>query len=121
MPVQHRGKCVLAQPPEQVCTNRRVQPTTATSKTDGDALVSNEPRLPDLVGLSAMFSQLWLLSCRASEHSVDEARGPRKAALAGFSIDPLGEFSEAARKEVRPLMIRVDAKEACPVRLDGRV
>jgi hypothetical protein len=88
---------------------------TAASKTYGDALVSNEPRLPDLVGLYSMISRMRVLSephtvaCAdkvvltiidtysAPNHSVGELRDLIKSAA---GIDPLREFSEAAREEV---------------------
>ena len=87
---------------------------SAASKTYGDALVSNEPRLPDLVGLYSMISQMRVLSESytvagaekvmhgiidtyfAPNHSIHELHDLAKA---NVSIDPLREFSEAAREE----------------------
>ena len=88
---------------------------TAASNAYGDALVSNEPRLPALVGLYSMISRMRVLSnphtvTRAekvvqsivdtyfsSNHTVQELRDLLNA---GVGIDPLREFSEAARQEV---------------------
>ena len=87
----------------------------AASKTYGDALVSSEPQLPDLVALYAMISRMRVLSrprtvaCAdkimltiidtyfSPNHSVRELRDLIKA---GAGIDPLKDFSEAAREEV---------------------
>lgn len=87
----------------------------AASKAYGDALVTNEPQLPDLVALYGMISRLRVLSAPrtvecadrimltiidtyfAPNHSVRELRDLIKA---GAGIDPLREFSEAARQEV---------------------
>ena len=88
---------------------------TAASKTYGEALVSSEPQLPELVALYAMISRMRVLSrprtvaCAdkimltiidtyfAPNRSVRELRDLIKA---GAGIDPLKEFSEAAREEV---------------------
>jgi hypothetical protein len=90
---------------------------TAASKTYGDALVSSEPQLPELVGLYAMISRMRVVSeprtvaCAdkimltiidtyfSPNHSVRELRDLIKDGAAG--IDPLREFSEAAREEGR--------------------
>jgi len=87
----------------------------AASKTYGDALVSSEPQLPELVALYAMISRMRVLSgprivaCAdkimltiidtyfSPNHSVRELRDLIKA---GAGIDPLKDFSEAAREEV---------------------
>ena len=87
----------------------------AASKTYGDALVSSEPQLPDLVALYAMISRMRILSTprivacadkimRATintyfspNHSVTELGDLIKT---GAGIDPLKDFSEAAREEV---------------------
>jgi hypothetical protein len=90
---------------------------TAASKTYGDALVTSEPQLPELVGLYSMISRMRVLSeprtvaCAdkimltiidtyfSPNRSVRELRDLIKVGAAG--IDPLREFSEAAREEVR--------------------
>ncbi len=87
----------------------------AAAKTYGDALVSSEPQLPELVALYAMISRMRVLSgprivaCAdrimltiidtyfSPNHSVRELRDLIKA---GAGIDPLKDFSEAAREEV---------------------
>jgi hypothetical protein len=90
--------------------------TTAASKTYGDALVSSEPQLPELVALYGMISRMRVVSrprivaCAdkimltiidtyfSPNHSVRELRDLIKA---GAGIDPLKDFSEAAREEAR--------------------
>jgi hypothetical protein len=89
---------------------------TAASKTYGDALMSSEPQLPELVELYAMISRMRVLSASRTvtcadrlmltiidtyfspNRSVRELRDLIKAEQG--SIDPLREFSEAAREEV---------------------
>jgi hypothetical protein len=89
---------------------------TAASKTYGDALVSSEPQLPELVALYGMISRMRVVSgprivaCAdkimltivdtyfSPNHSVRELRDLLKA---GAGIDPLRDFSEAAREEAR--------------------
>lgn len=88
----------------------------AASKTYGDALVSSEPKLPELVALYAMISRMRVVSVPRTvgcadkimlaiidtyfspNHSVRELRDLIKAGAGG--IDPLKDFSEAAREEV---------------------
>ena len=90
---------------------------TAASKTYGDALVSSDPKLPELVSLYSMISQMRVVSesrtvaCAdklmltiintyfSPNYSVRELGDLIKGGAAG--IDPLKEFSEAAREEVR--------------------
>lgn len=91
---------------------------TAASKTYGQAIVSNEPQLPDLVSLYGMISRMRILcSARtvASAESVmlttlDTFFKPNRTIQelhdtmrAAQGIDPLQEFSEAARDELRAL------------------
>jgi hypothetical protein len=89
---------------------------TAASKTYGDALVSSEPQLADFVALYSMISRMRVLSesrtvaCAdkimrtiidtyfSPNHSIRELTEMIKV---GTGIDPLKEFSEAARNEVR--------------------
>jgi hypothetical protein len=89
---------------------------TAASKTYGDALMNNEPQLSDLVALYSMISRMRVLSeprtitCAdkimqiiidtyfSPNHSVRELT---EMIRVGAGIDPLREFSEAARDEVR--------------------
>lgn len=88
----------------------------AASKTYGDALVSSEPQLPELVALYALMSRMRVLSAPRTvrcadkimltiidtyfspNRSVRELRDLIKAGAAG--IDPLREFGEAARDEL---------------------
>ena len=89
---------------------------TAASKAYGDALVSSEPHLPELVELYSMISRMRVL-CRprtvecadkimltiidtyfSPNRSVRELRDLIRADAVG--IDPLREFSEAAREEI---------------------
>jgi hypothetical protein len=90
---------------------------TAASEAYGDALVNSEPQLPELIGLYSMISRMRVLSAPrviacadkimltiidtyfSPNRSVRELRDLIKAGAAG--IDPLREFSEAAREEVR--------------------
>jgi hypothetical protein len=90
----------------------------AASKAYGDALVSSEPKLSDLVDLYSMISRMRVVSSQRTvacadkimltiidtyfspNHSVRELRDLIKA---GAGIDPLREFSEAARDEARLL------------------
>jgi hypothetical protein len=90
---------------------------SAASKTYGGALVSSEPQLPELVELYSLISRMRVLSSSrtidradkvmltivdtyfAPNHTVRELRELIKSGAAG--IDPLREFSEAARDEVR--------------------
>lgn len=85
------------------------------SKAYGDALVSNEPRLPELVSLYGMISRMRIVSSARTIECADRimltiidtyfapnqtVRELRDLIKAGAGIDPLREFSEAARQEV---------------------
>jgi hypothetical protein len=87
----------------------------AASKTYGDALVHSEPQVPELIALYSMISRMRVLAAPrtiasadkvmltiidayfAPNHSVRELRDLIKS---GAGIDPLKDFSEAAREEV---------------------
>ena len=87
----------------------------AASKAYGEALVSSEPQLADLIALYSMISRMRVMSAPrvidcadkimltiidtyfSPNHSVRELRDMIKA---GAGIDPLKDFSEAAREEV---------------------
>jgi hypothetical protein len=87
----------------------------AASKTYGDALVNSEPQLPELIALYSMISRMRVLAAPrtiasadkvmltiidayfAPNHSVRELRDLIKS---GAGIDPLKDFSEAAREEI---------------------
>ena len=88
---------------------------TAASKTYGDALVSSEPQLPELVALYAMISRMRVVSSPRTVACADtimltiidtffspnrSVRELRDLIKAGAGIDPLKNFSEAAREEV---------------------
>jgi hypothetical protein len=88
---------------------------TAASKAYGDALMSNDPQLPELVTLYAMISRMRILAAARTVACADKimltiidtyfspnrsVRELRDMIKAGAGIDPLREFSEAAREEV---------------------
>ena len=90
----------------------------AASKAYGDALVSSEPPLQELVDVYAMISRMRVLCSpqiveRADTimaSTVDTFFAPNKTVRelhelvkSGKGIDPLKEFSEAAREELRSL------------------
>ena len=90
----------------------------ATSKAYGDAMMSNEPPLQELVSLYAMISRMRVLSSQptiaSAEKIMDGIIGayfaPSKTVgelhelmKSGTGIDPLKDFSEAAREELRAL------------------
>lgn len=88
----------------------------ASSKAYGDALMKTEPQIPELVALYSMISRMRVLSRPRTiatadkvmlaiidtyfspNRSVRELRDLIKAG--GSGIDPLKDFSEAAREEV---------------------
>ena len=87
----------------------------AASKTYGEALVSSEPRLPDLIALYSMISRMRVLSAPRTIAAADKVmlsiidayfapnrsiRELRDLIKSGAYIDPLKEFGEAAREEV---------------------
>jgi hypothetical protein len=88
----------------------------AASKSYGDALLSNEPQVPELLALSALISRMRVMSSLqtvASAEKIMEATisayfAPNKTLRelhdvmkSGAGIDPLKDFSEAAREELR--------------------
>jgi hypothetical protein len=93
----------------------------AASKAYGDALLNSEPHIPELVSLYAMINRMRILSlphtiaCAdkimrtiidtyfSPNHSVSELRDLVRD---GAGIDPLREFSEVAREELRRLKRR---------------
>ena len=87
----------------------------AASKAYGDALVTNEPKLPEIVDLYAMVSRLRVLSMPRSVACADivmrtivdtyfapnqTIRDLRNVVEKGAGIDPLKDFAEAAREEL---------------------
>lgn len=90
----------------------------AASKAYGGAITSNEPQVQDLVALYAMISTMRALSSletvecaeRIMQVTVETYRAPNHDVFElqelirhGGTIDPLKEFSEAARAELRQL------------------
>ena len=88
----------------------------AASKAYGEAILSNEPRIEELVALYAMISRMRVVSLprtlAAAEKVVDTTIGtyfaPNKTIRElqemmkkGTGIDPLKDFSEVAREELR--------------------
>jgi hypothetical protein len=91
---------------------------TAASRAYGDALVSSEPRVPELVALYSMISQMRVVSAPRTVGCADKiilfiidtyfspnrsVRDLRELIKIGEGIDPLKEFSEAARDELGSL------------------
>ena len=90
----------------------------AASKAYADAIMSSEPQIPDLIALYAMISRMRILSSTRAVELAETImqvtmatyRSPNKTVpeleeliKAGADIDPLKEFSEAAREELRTL------------------
>ena len=88
----------------------------AASKAYGDAMLSNVPQMQDLVALYAMISRMRVLSSartvacaqKVVEATVDTYFAPNKTIRelrelirSGVGIDPLKDFSEAAREELQ--------------------
>ena len=91
---------------------------TAASKAYGDALVSNEPQVQDLIALYAMISRMRVQSARRTVDCAEKVMlltvetffSPNKTIQeqhemlkAGRLADPLKDFSEAARAEILAL------------------
>ena len=94
----------------------------AASKTYGDAIVNSEPKMPEIVELYAMVSRMRVLgmprsvACAeivmqsiietyfAPNRTVADIRAIVKSG--GTVMDPLKEFAEAAREELRPFIVR---------------
>ena len=88
----------------------------AASKTYGDAIMNNEPKMPELIDLYAMVSRMRVLGMTNAtacadivmRSIVDTYFTPnrtladlRELTRTGKGIDPLKDFSEAAREELR--------------------
>jgi hypothetical protein len=93
----------------------------AASKAYGQAVLSNEPQIQDLITLYAMISRMRVLSSRRTIEcanrimhvTIGTYSAPNKTILeldellkSGAGIDPLKEFSEAARDELRTVTFR---------------
>jgi hypothetical protein len=92
----------------------------AASKAYGDALVSNDPQIQELVSLYAMISRMRIIStphtiaCADAimRATIDTYFAPNKTLRdlqelmkSGTGIDPLKAFSESAREELRALTL----------------
>jgi hypothetical protein len=90
----------------------------AASKTYGEAIVSNEPQLPELVALYGVISRMRVLCSPRTVACADQVmiktldtffkpnrtiRELHEAIRSSQGIDLLQEFSEAARDELRAL------------------
>ena len=88
----------------------------AASKAYGNAIVSNEPQIQELVALYAIISRMRMLSSPRIVACADKIMGttidtffvPNKTISelqelirSGAAIDPLKDFGEAAREELR--------------------
>ena len=88
----------------------------ASSKAYGNALVSNEPQVQDLVELYSLVSRMRILcspevvACadKALREIIETFFAPNKTVRelselmeSGITVDPLKEFSEVAREELR--------------------
>ena len=87
----------------------------AASKTYAEALVTNEPKIEELIGLYAMISRMRVMSSprivSCAEQALLETTGAysepnrtvpelRELIKVGTRIDPLKDFAEAVREEV---------------------
>ena len=88
----------------------------AASKTYGDAIVNSEPKMPEIIDLYAMVSRLRVLGMPRTVQCADSVmqaivdtyfapnqtlRDLREVVRTGKGIDPLRDFAEAAREELR--------------------
>lgn len=88
----------------------------AASKTYGDAIVNSDPKMPELVDLYAMISRMRVLSMPKTVACADivmrsiietyyapnrTVADLRELVKTGGGVDPLKDFSEAAREELR--------------------
>jgi hypothetical protein len=93
----------------------------AASKTYGDAIVNNEPKMPELIDLYALVSRMRVLAMPRAVACADVVmasiletysapnRTPadlRGLVTDGGRIDPVRDFAEAAREELRPFIAR---------------
>ena len=88
----------------------------AASKTYGDAIINSDPKMPELIDLYAMISRMRVLSMPKTvacgdivmQSIVETYFAPnrtvadiRELVKTGHGIDPLKDFAEAAREELR--------------------
>jgi hypothetical protein len=93
----------------------------AASKTYGDAIVNSEPKMPEIVDLYAMVSRMRVLNMPKSVVCADDVMRSildtyfspnrtladiRELVKTGGGVDPLKDFSEAPREELRVLAPR---------------
>jgi hypothetical protein len=94
----------------------------AASKTYGDAIGNSEPKMPEIVDLYAMVSRMRVLGMARSvacadivmRAILDTYYAPNRTMAdirdivksGGPGIDPLRDFAEAAREELRTFVIR---------------
>jgi hypothetical protein len=94
----------------------------AASKTYGDAIVNSEPKMPEIVDLYAMVSRMRVLGMPRSvaraenvmRSILDTYFAPNRTIAdirevvknGGTDIDPLKDFAEAAREELRMFTMR---------------
>lgn len=92
----------------------------AASKTYGDAIMNNEPKMPELIDLCAMVSRMRVLAMPRSVACADVVMASiletysapnrtiadlRALVKDGGRIDPLRDFAEAAREELHAFAI----------------
>src|SRR6516162_5269304 len=92
---------------------------TAASRTYGEAVVSSEPNIQDIVTLYAMISRMRIIARPRTVACADKIMlttietyfSPNKTVCelremieSGTGVDPLKEFSEAARDELQTLV-----------------
>jgi hypothetical protein len=94
----------------------------AASKTYGDAIVNSEAKMPEIVDLYAMVSRMRVLGMPRSvacaeivmRSILDTYFSPNRTVAdihelvknGGSEMDPLKDFAEAARQELRPFIVR---------------
>jgi hypothetical protein len=93
----------------------------ASSKSYGDAIVNNEPKMQELVDLYAMVSRMHVLAMPRAVARADSLmraiidtyfqpnrtmRDLNAVLKTGAGVDPVREFSEAAREELRAFALR---------------
>jgi hypothetical protein len=93
----------------------------AASKAYGDAIINSEPKMPELVDLYAMVSRMRVLGMTKTTACADVVMRTivetyftpnrtladlRDLTKTGHGIDPLKDFSTAAREELQPFALR---------------